>query len=320
VGTAAALALAFLAKQTGLILGAGVGIYLLLTIGRRAWLYWLIFGLLAVTPVVALQLLSDGWFLYYTYHIASINPIEFGRILNFLGNELFGLMGGLSVMALGAALLTFRQAGWRGIWQQPWFIWIGLAVFISALGRASVGGNLNNRMMAYTLLSLAPALLMNNLPGYAKSRWPWQTGLMTVLILIQFALGVYNPLRYIPTPEMYQSGERLIERITSEEGEVLVLMHPYYAWLAGKEPSAQVAAMWHGRERGKLPLPPDFAARLENRYYAVIISDNSLFETEPELHRLLDTYYILIERLRSHEAPPTNTGMIVRPELVYRPK
>lgn len=318
--TAAALALAFLAKQTGLILGVGVGVYLLISIGRRAWLYWLTCGLLTVVPVAILQQLSDGWFLYYTYHIASINPIEFGRILNFIGVELFGLMGGLSLLALGAASMTFRRSGWRGVWQQPWFIWLGLAVCISALGRASVGGNLNNRMMAYTLLCLAPALLMNSLSGYAKPRWSWQSGLMAGLILVQFALGGYNPLRYIPTPDMRHSGERLIERIAAEEGHILVLMHPYYAWLAGKEPSAQIAAMWHARERGKLPLPPDFAARLEGQYYAVIISNNSLFETEPELQRLLDAVYTPTEVLSPVEAPPTTTGMVVRPEVLYRPK
>jgi hypothetical protein len=131
---------------------------------------------------------------------------------------------------------------------------------------------------------------------------------------------VYNPLRYIPTPEMYQSGERLIERIAAEKGQVLVLMHPYYAWLAGKEPSAQIAAMWHARERGTLPLPPDFAARIEGQYYEAIISDNSLFETEPELQQLLDNYYTPNELLGPAEAPPTMTGMVVRPEILHRPK
>jgi 4-amino-4-deoxy-L-arabinose transferase-like glycosyltransferase len=320
VGAAAALALAFLAKQTGLILGVGVGVYLLITIRRRAWLFWVTYGLLTMIPVAILQQLSDGWFLYYTYHIASINPIEFGRIFNFMGYELFGLMGGLCLMTLGAALLTLRQTGWRGVWQQPWLIWVSLAVFISALGRASIGGNLNNRMMAYTLLTLSPALLMNSLYGYAKATWSWRSGLITVLILGQFALGIYNPGRYVPIAAMRRSGDRFIEKIAAEDGQVLVLMHPFYAWLAGKAPSAQIAAMWHARERGTLPLPPDFAARLENQYYAVIISDNSLFETEPELQRLLDAYYLPAEFLSPVEAPATSTGMIVRPEILYRPK
>ena len=119
---------------------------------------------------------------------------------------------------------------------------------------------------------------------------------------------------------MQQSGDRLIATIAAEDGEVLVLMHPYYGWLAGKRPSAQIAAMWHARERGTLPLLPDFVARLESHYYAAIISDNSLFETGPELQELLETYYTPAETLTLDEAPPTLTGMMVRPEILYRPK
>jgi hypothetical protein len=320
LGAAAALALACLTKQTAVFLGIGLGVYLLVTLGPRAWLYWLTYGLLTIVPILILNKLTEGWFLYYTYYIASINPIEIGRVVNFVGYELPGLMGGQSVMAIGAALLALQQAGWRGIWQQPWLLWIGLAIVISGLGRASVGGNLNNRMMAYTLLCLAPALLMSSLTRYTKIEPHWRVSIISALILTQFALGVYNPRRYMPTPAMYKSGDRLIEKIAAVEGEVLVLMHPYYAWLAGKTPSAQIAAMWHARARGTLPLPPDFVARIKSQYYAAIVSDNSVFETEPELQRLLNTYYTPSETLAPGESPPTTTGMVVRPEVVYKSK
>ncbi len=320
VGAAMVLALAFLTKQTALVVGIGLGMYLLITIGRWAWLYWLPYGLLTITPVILLNWLSDGRFLYYTYHIASINPVELGRVLNFVGFELLGVMAGLTLMTILAALLTCRQNGLAGLWRQPWFIWIGLAVVISGLGRASVGGNLNNRMIAYSLLCLGPALLMDSLIGYTKTRAGRRIAIVSLLILSQFALGGYNPLRYIPTPAMSASGNRLIERIAAEEGEVLVLLHPYYAWLAGKQPSAQIAALWHARERGTLPLPADFVARIESRYYAAIIADNSLFETEPELQQLLNLHYIPAETLAPDESPPTLTGMVVRPEIVYRPR
>jgi hypothetical protein len=78
--------------------------------------------------------------------------------------------------------------------------------------------------------------------------------------------------------------------------------------------------MWHARQRGALPMPEDFVERIENQHYRVIISNNSLFETEPALKQLLHTYYVPTEFLGQDEAPPTSTGMIVRPELVYRPK
>jgi hypothetical protein len=119
---------------------------------------------------------------------------------------------------------------------------------------------------------------------------------------------------------MRQSGNRLIEKIAGYDGEVLVLMHPYYAWLADKTPSAQLAAMWHARDRGNLPLPPDFVSRIKQHYYTVIISDNSAFETEPALQKLLNVYYQATKTLGPDDAPPTITGVIVQPMIVYTPR
>lgn len=314
------LALAFWTKQTGLIFAAGLGLYLLPAAGRRAWLFGLAFGLLALVPFAGLGLATGGWFWYYTIGIAAANPVEAGRVAHYLGRELFGVMAGLSLLALGAGLLGLRRAGPGLLLDRPWLLWLGLAAVISGLGRASVGGNLNNLMPVYTLLCLAPALLLREWQARSHLPAPWQTGLLAGLILAQFALGVYNPARYIPTAGMRRSGDRLVSRIAAIDGEVLVMMHPYYAWRAGKAPSAQLAALWHGRERGSLPLPPDFVARLEQQYYAAIISDNSLFETEPELVRLLETAYFPAETLAADEAPPAPTGMAVQPQVIYRPR
>jgi 4-amino-4-deoxy-L-arabinose transferase-like glycosyltransferase len=320
MGAGILLALAFWTKQTGLILGAGLGVYLLLIRRRQSWPFWLTFGLLTAGPALIVNTRTGGWFLYYTFHIARINPIELERVVNFVTRELLGLMAGLSVMAVGAGWLAWRRAGASAIWQQPWLVCLGLAVLISGLGRASVGGNINNRMLGYTLLCLAPALLMGEWRNQPNLRPRWRSGLISLLVLAQFGLGVYNPLRYIPTPAMRHSGDRLIAEIAAIDGEVLVSMHPYYAWLAGKTPSAQLAALWHARERGSLPLPPDVVARIERRYYAAIISDESLFESEPAWQELLNRYYVPRKSLPPGLAPPTSTGLVVRPKVVYAPQ
>jgi hypothetical protein len=320
VGAALLLALAFFTKQTGLSMGFALALYLLATVRTQAWRFVVPFAILTVSPVMALNFLTQGWFLYYTVHIAGINPMEFGRVLDFIGWELGGMMAGLTFMALVGGWLALRRCGWRIIQQQPWYILIAVAILISGLGRASIGGNLNNLMPAYTLLCLSPALLWREWQAHPQMRPGWRDILVSTLILAQFGLGVYNPLRYIPTPAMRHSGDRLIARIASVQGEVLVLMHPYYAWLAGKKPSTQLASLWHARERGKLPLPVDLVDRLKGHYYAAIISDQSLFETEPAWQQLLDRYYQPVETLRPDEAPPTNTGLIVRPTVIYVPK
>jgi hypothetical protein len=320
IGAAVVLALAFLTKQTAILMGVGLGLFLLLQLKQHAWRYWAVFGLLTAGPVLWLNIASEGWFWYYAVHIAGVNPLDPVRLLTFVSYELLLVMGGLTAMAATAALLAVWRLGWRGLLAQPWFIWIALALIISGVGRFSVGGNLNNRMMAYTLLCLGPALLAREWASHPALDSRRAGSVIAVLVLLQFTLGVYNPWRYVPTPAMRGSGDNLVQTIATTRGEVLVMMHPYYAWRAGKAPSAQIAAMWHARERGVLPLPPDFVARLESGYYAAIISDDSIFETDPALRQLLDTYYYPAAELTEKDAPPTLSGWAVRPSLIYRPQ
>jgi hypothetical protein len=119
---------------------------------------------------------------------------------------------------------------------------------------------------------------------------------------------------------MRESGDQLIQRISSFPGRVFVMMHPYYTILADKEPSTQIATLWYVRHRGELPLPDDFVNRIESHYYSAIISDESFFETQPELHELITTYYIQTETLNLSNAPPTIAGVIVHPKVIYLPK
>jgi len=320
---AISLALAFFTKQIGLIFGLGLAIYLLVTIGRRAWLFVITFGLLTVVPWMVLNLLSEGWFFFYTVVLAgAANRTEIGRLVHFVRFELLGLMPGLNLMAIGAGLLGLRRAGslWGVLRDQPWLIWMVMGIGASALGRTSVGGGLNTLMPAYTLLCLAPAVLVREWNARPDLLPRWRTGLITLVILAQFARDVYDPLHVIPSSTLRQSGERLIERIRAIDGEVLVMMHPYYAWLAGKAPSAHIGRIWYVHKLSMLPLPPDFVARLQTHYYAAIISDNGPFETEPDLQRLLRAYYRPAEILQPDEAPATMTGIVIRPEVLYVPK
>jgi len=52
----------------------------------------------------------------------------------------------------------------------------------------------------------------------------------------------------------------------------------------------------------------------------VIISDESSFETQPDLQKLITSYYTEDEMLNLSEAPTTLTGVIVHPRVIYHPK
>lgn len=320
--SAVVLALAFFTKQTALVFAAALGVYLWFTVGRRAAWFALVYAASTIIPFVALERASGGWFIFHVFGVATIDPIEAGRIGRYVMLELFGVMAGLSAMTVGAVIVGARRTGGaRLLAEQPWFLGTAAAALVSGLGRAPVGGNLNNLMPVYALLCLAPALLARAWLGRPAARPAASAeALIAGLILLQFALGVYNPLRYIPTAAMRASGDRLIDRLRSTEGEVLVLMHPYYALLAGKEPSAQIIHLWYLSHYRGLPLPDDFVQRIQTQHYAAIVSDESSFETEPAIADLIRSYYAPAVTLNADEAPPTLTGVTVRPQVIYRPK
>jgi hypothetical protein len=322
------MALAAFTKQTGFIVAIGLSLFLLARIRRRAWIFLLTFDALAILPLFVLNRSTDGWFFYHIFYIGSADPLEIRRLINFLTKELFGVMTGLSVLTLLAGILGVRQWGPKVLHEQPWLFAIGLAVMISGLGRMRVGGNLNNRMPAYALLCIVPAIWLQMSPvplsrgkGILQdSQTPWRNWIAVILILVQFVMGRYDPKRFIPTSAMRKSGDRLLQQISSVKGPVFVMMHPYYNLLAGKEPSSQIATIWYVRHRGELPLPNDLVWRIQNHYYSAIISDESFFETQPDLHQLITTYYIPTKTLSSKPAPRTITGVVVRPKLMYLPK
>jgi len=320
----ALFALAFFTKQTALVVGAGLAVYLLYTLGRRAWVFIGSMGALSLIPMGVLNILTNGWFFYHVISVGAGEPVELGRLFSFVTDDLLGVMVVLSVLAIIVSVLSLRQNGLKAIRLQPWLVAIVLAVIISALARMRVGGNLNNRMPAYALLCLTPALVWPSAAapagGWANIWKRWGEVLISGAIVLQLVLGAYNPLRYIPTLQMQTSGDRLVAQVTAMEGQVLVMMHPFYTLLAGKLPSTQIATLWYVRRRGAEPLPNDFVTRIETSYYTAIISDESSFETEPDLVALIDRYYERDQVLGEEDAPATNTGVVVRPTVVYRPR
>jgi Dolichyl-phosphate-mannose-protein mannosyltransferase len=325
--SAAVLALAFFTKQTAALFVFGLAVYLFATEGRRAWWFVLVFAGLVGVALPLLDAPTGGWLVYYNFKLGSAEAIEAARVLRFLGPELLGKMGALSLMAVAAAWLGLRRAlasgwlKWRGlafVREQPWLNLTAMAAIASAVGRGRIGGNLNNLMPVYTFLCLAPAVLRRNWPEAGRGA-AWGTAVLGLAILAQFARDAYNPFRIVPSAAMRQSGDRLVQRIAAYDGDVLVMMHPYYAMLAGKLPSAQVSTFWYAYAHGGLPLPADFAERLNDQYYAALISDESDFETDPAVRALIDANYYQAETLDESLSPPTNTGVVVRPQVVYLP-
>ena len=365
--SAVLLGLAVLTKQNGLFLVVVAGFYLFIAESAESdkksvfihvlLLFVVPFLLVVGVPILLWQLNSDGWFGYYLVIIAFASPLLASRVLNIFLWELGASMG---VLVTIISLLILRQLGsffkvskigdWRLtisnlqslISRNPWLLFVGTAVFMSVAGRTATGGNLNNMIIGYALLCLAPALSLsylrkrvsipaekldsrlcgNDTFGRAKFiRWAWLAATVVQFVLVTFPLHGILPQTYWPTAEMRAAGDALLARVAEEPGEVWLLLHPSYALRAGKRPYVHLQSLWHARQRGTEPLPADLVALVEQQQFAQIISDESdFFETEPAFVELLLTHYEVAETLPPSQSPPTLSGPIVRPLTVYIPR
>jgi hypothetical protein len=313
---AGVLALAFFTKQTAVVLS----LILLPYFGRRAILFGLSFITLALGTYGLLNWLTEGWLYFHTFGIATGEKILVERVMHYIFADVLGVMSSLSALMFATIYLTFRRTAQFNIFRvQPWWYGVAGGILVSGLGRAPEGGNLNNLMLVYAFLCLIPGLLAREIWRERQRAPRWAEAALTGAILAQLALGAYNPFRYIPTPAMRAQGEALIAHLHTEPGPVLVLMHPYYAVLAGKEPATQIIHLWYFYTFQGLELPEDLASRIRNQYYVAIYSDESLFETEPAFAEFFRAYYPKVEPVPESAAPTTLSGWPTRPTLILRP-
>jgi hypothetical protein len=332
----ALLGLSLLTKQNGLIFAAGTGVYLLFNVGRRVWLYAVAFALAGLVPLWLVNVASNGWLYTYAFGVAYASPVDSIRIVQTLQREIFGAM---LLLTLSVSAVLLGALGRQGIKafarqilsEQPWPIFIGAAVLVTILTRASVGGARQNYILGYAFLCLAPALLVTEISQWRDNWQRWGYTALLAAMLLQFVLTwspavhrylqIFNSTQFVPTTAMRASGDRLIERIAAVDGPVFVMMHPPYALMADKEPSVHIQSLWHARFRARDPLPADLVDRIESHYYAMIISNESAdFEQEPALVALLNTYYTPVETLSPAESPPTLSGPFSWPQVIYVPK
>ena len=345
--SAICLALALLTKQTALVFGLGMAAYLLATQRRRALDFAIVYLAAVVVPLAVLDRLTASWSTFYLIVVPQGDPIAFARIIDYARHDLLQDLGPLCAILTALIVLRLRGLPAQSRLSRDWPLFALLAMLTSGWMRARLGGNLNSLLPVYAFLSLVPVLLYADLmrtedplqarhsdtettPKARTIAAPARTirsnpfsaarALLYLAILWQLALGIYNPLSGVPRNGMRETGQQLIERIRQTPGPVLVLEHPFYALLAGKESGVALTALWHARLHGAAPLPPDLAERIRNHYYALVITDEGEYpEVTAASDALLNANYRLEQPQSATDGPPTLNGVIVQPHLNYYP-
>lgn len=254
------LALAFTAKQHAAMLGIPMLIAIWRTHGRLRALQ---FAAASVGPalmfVAAMSISTGGTFLNWMVMVPAAHGQEASRA--FPGAPV--LVWSAFPIASSAALLALPLWGRRPYWP-------GVALttlIVVALMRGHTGGFINVLIPAFWVSALLPAIAVGAAADRAAAL-PWARAAGALVVAAQlvtfqvdrekfssareegksfaeaWADSQRSLSRHIPTESDRVAVARVVEKIASLEGRVLVPYSPWYAVLAGKEPTFALICLW----------------------------------------------------------------------------
>ena len=329
LAAAALLTLAYLAKQTALLLAPPFAIALAIRTPRAGLWFALAFAGLWGATNAALSAVTDGWYWFYTWTLPREHEYVTAPLWTFWRHDLMPLWPALAVALFWAVRGLLDPATRRATLADGA---IGLGLLLAALSsRMHVGGAINVVMPA--ILSLA---------WLAGLAWPHGRTAGSRLALVPAALVVlqlagawvefgttddphrprlFQPARYVPDAADRAAGERLVAILREADGEVLVPFHGYLPRMAGKRGSAHAMALLDVQRSGA----PELAARLVAEFHesarardaAVVVLEDNLGPVE-----LVHPGYRFVERIVASDEPTfyPKVGLASRPVVVFRRK
>jgi hypothetical protein len=311
------MSLAFLTKQTALLVALPLMAYAFLAKPRRsAWAFAGSYVLLLVITTIVLNVATGGWYVYYVFGLPAYHDKLPAMLTAFWTVDLAKPMG--IAMALAMVCVVSRLS--EDIRKQFAFFAALLAGMVAAawLGRFHGAGYDNVLQPAYAFLAIGMAVGAQTL----ESSWlgltdsaaapvpappdggagRFATSLLLSLYcvgLIQFALLCYSPSAQIPSKQDALAGDRLVATVSHIDGDVWIPYHGFLAAMAGHSgfhchamAVNDVLRGPDGEPRSKL-LSDMTSAIASRRFAAILLDDEWQFKTtawQPLMRALAESY------------------------------
>lgn len=162
------------------------------------------------------------------------------------------------------------------LWMKRNGYWLGISLaglFVTTMMRAHVGGFVNVLIPGFWIVAVWPAVMAGSL------RLPFARWAGTAVALVQLWKEPVEVERYVPTEKDRKAVEELVELIRDLDGPVLLPHAPWYAVLAGKEPTFALICLWdadrrYGPMRHAVDVVSD--AMAERHWAYAIVPDDKL--------------------------------------------
>jgi Glycosyltransferase family 87 len=313
------ISLAFLTKQTGLIIAIPLGLWCAL----QGWRPFLAFAGTVFVSVVGTTLwlnhVFDGWYVYYLYAVPRQHPVAMQSVVGFWR---YDLGAPLAVALVGSSVYLL------------WCLWSGdrrAAIFYSLVGVAFFAGAwvsrlhslsfINVVLPAYLATAIVFGIAVHSSVRLAAARLSphgqrWLGVAVYGLCLLQLIRLGYSPRSFVPTAQDVSAGQQLLQRIAETPGDVFVPSHGYLPALAGKATFAHGVVIADVIRGGQTSVEKALAAELDealkrHQFDAVIVTEspNPVRAWLP-----IEEYY------RPETRVVTVQSRFWRPEVRYVPK
>ena len=305
-----AFALAFLTKQSALLIALPLLAYLVAMSWREGLVGAAAFAAVAGGATLALNQLHHGWYVYYVFMMPArmqrIDPVS----VDFWGHDILAPLAIAWAMSLGVLIAGIARARAMRAWFYP-ALTLGM-IGSSWLSMLHAGAYDNNLIPAYALISLLFGLAVAELDGRAYAG---------ALCLVQLALLLYDPRQALPTGRSREAGRALVALIGATPGDIFLPQHGYLSALAGKRTFAHSMAVYDVMRAGD----PEDGARLAAQFhqaigakaFGAIIADR----LDPWIRDdIASAYQVRGPAIGDPDAFWPVTGMRIRPETIYGPK
>lgn len=314
--------LAFWSKQAALGYLAPIALLITVFQFRRGLAFVVTLAALIISSTLVWDVFSDGWYSFYVFELGrslELVPPVAAKTFDFFAVQL--LLHFVGACVLSIVLLMTELKGTKSP-AQRYFFWVLLpwTVGLTWLVMMGLGSWTNTMLPMFSLLAIAFGLGWNaiekKLDKYTGSRRSVIGIAVYILLILQFAILVYDPGRRIPTDDDRRAGEALVEKIRSIDGELLIPFHSYLAGMAGKKEFGHEMAIDDILKRAPKLLADSMANQIRNaiasgRFEAIIL-DHHFFTND------IEKYY--------NRAGPvfddprlflTRSGSGARPEVIY---
>jgi hypothetical protein len=290
------MALAFLTKQTGPVVGIGIGVGLLVASWRRALVYGAVSGVLMALGLLYLVKSSGGWFWTYIFKLHQSHPFRYDTL-----RYTPVAMWDHAWPALVALLLATAGLALAGrLRRQDAILWATALAGIAAgiLGFATMWAWPNAFIPGVYFPLFAAAVLAARLVVHAAESE--RRGAAALAAVCALALGVQSakvgrPLfkERMPNAADRAAAARFLETVRALPGDGFVPFHPFYSVLLHKRPFVHRMGVMDVRD--SLGRPAGLDQYIRERRFPWVVLD---WKSQPGEWPFLDTQYRPVRELR----------------------